>query len=105
MLATSRDVRIAASFCLYRTRQQLNTRSDNLTVEAATFGSDFVELRICKEPSVALRYKLRARIPESTLTMKHNAIHYLSTREAAAARILRVDETSETRNTTNPKRL
>ena len=29
------------------------------TVEAATFGSDFVALRICKELVVALRYKLR----------------------------------------------
>jgi hypothetical protein len=29
------------------------------TVEAATFGSKFVALRICKELIVALRYKLR----------------------------------------------
>jgi hypothetical protein len=29
------------------------------TVEAATFGSEFVALRICKELIVALRYKLR----------------------------------------------
>ena len=28
-------------------------------VEAATFGSEFVVLRICKELIVALRYKLR----------------------------------------------
>ena len=64
------------------------TRSHNLTVEAATFGSDFVELWICKELIVALRYKLRASIPESTLTIKHNTIHYISARSSAAARIL-----------------
>jgi hypothetical protein len=29
------------------------------TVEAATFGSEFVTLRICKKLIVALRYKLR----------------------------------------------
>jgi hypothetical protein len=42
-----------------------------MRLEAATFGSEFVVLLICKELSVALRYKLRASIPESTLTMKH----------------------------------
>jgi hypothetical protein len=68
------------------------------TVEAATFGSKFVALRICKELIVALRYKLRmfsipidgpanvfcdnrgvvrnASIPESMLMKKHNAINY-----------------------------
>ena len=82
------------------------------TVEAATFGSEFVALRICKELIVALRYKLRmfgvpidgpanvfcdnrgvvknASVPESTLTKKHNAINYHAVREAAAAGILRV---------------
>jgi hypothetical protein len=82
------------------------------TVEAATFGSEFVALRICKEMIVALRYKLRmfgvpidgpanvfcdnrgvvrnASIPESTLMKKHNAINYHAVREAAAAGILRV---------------
>jgi hypothetical protein len=82
------------------------------TVEAATFGSEFVALRICKELIVALRYKLRmfgvpidgpanvfcdnrgvvknASIPESTLMKKHNAINYHAVREAAAAGILRV---------------
>ena len=81
-------------------------------VEAATCGSDFVALRICKELIVALRYKLRmfgvpidgpanvfgdnrgvvknASIPESTLMKKHNAINYHAVREAAAAGILRV---------------
>ena len=34
------------------------------TVEAATFGSEFFALRICKELIVALRYKLRIfRVP------------------------------------------
>lgn len=82
------------------------------TVEAATFGSEFVALRICKELIVALRYKLRmfgvpidgptnvfcdnrgvvknASVPESALTKKHNAINYHAVREAAAAGILRV---------------
>jgi hypothetical protein len=82
------------------------------TVEAATFGSEFVALHICKELIVALRYKLRmfgvpidgpanvfcdnrgvvrnASIPESTLMKKHNAINYHAVREAAAAGILRV---------------
>ena len=82
------------------------------TVKAATFGSEFVALRICKELIVALRYKLRmfgvpiegptnvfcdnrgvvknVSIPESTLMKKHNAINYHAVREAAAAGILRV---------------
>jgi hypothetical protein len=82
------------------------------TVEAATFGSEFVALRICKEMIVALRYKLRmfgipidgpanvfcdnrgvvknVSIPESTLMKKHNAINYHTVREAVAAGILRV---------------
>ena len=68
------------------------------TVEAATFGSEFVALRICKEMIVALRTKLRlfgvpidgpanvfcnncrvvknASIPELTLMKKHNLINY-----------------------------
>jgi hypothetical protein len=89
------------------------------TVEAATFGSEFVALQICKELLVALRYKLHmfgvlidgpsnvfcdncrvmrnASIPESTLMKKHNAINYHAVREAAAAGILRVGkEDSET---------
>ena len=82
------------------------------TVEAATFGSEFVALRICKEMIVALRYKLRmfgvpidgpanvfcdnrgvvknASTPESTLMKKHNSINYHAVREAVAAGILRV---------------
>jgi len=67
-------------------------------VEAATFGSEFVALRICKEMIVALRYKLRMfgipiegpanvfcdncgfvknlSIPEVTLRKRHNIINY-----------------------------
>ena len=82
------------------------------TVEAATFGSEFVALRICKELIVALRYKLRmfgvpiegpanvfcdnrgvvknVSVPESVLMKKHNAINYHVVREAVAAGILRV---------------
>jgi hypothetical protein len=82
------------------------------TVEAATFGSEFVALRICKEMIVALHYKLQmfgvpiegpanvfcdnrgviknVSIPESTLMKKHNAINYHAVREAVAAGILRV---------------
>lgn len=85
------------------------------TVEAASFGSEFVALRICKELIVALRYKLQmfgvplagpdgpanvfcdnqgvvknASIPQSVLMKKHNSINFHAVREAAAAGILRV---------------
>ena len=82
------------------------------TVEAATFGSEFVALRICKELIVVLQYKLRmfgipiegptndfcdnhgvvlnSSRPGSTLQKKHNAINYHVVREAATAGILRV---------------
>jgi hypothetical protein len=81
-------------------------------VEAATFGSEMVALRICKELIVAICYKLRVfgvevdgpanvfcdnhgvvknvSIPELTLMKKHNAINYHVVREAVAAGILRV---------------
>jgi hypothetical protein len=81
-------------------------------VEAATFGSKMVALRICKEFIVAMRYKLRmfgvpiegpanvfcdnhgvvknTSMLESTLMKKHNAINYNAVREAVAAGILRV---------------
>ena len=82
------------------------------TVEASTFGSEFIALRLAKEMIVALRYKLRmfgipiagptdvfcdnegvvknTSIPESVLNKKHLSIAYHSVREAAAAGILRV---------------
>ena len=81
-------------------------------VEAATFGSEFVALRIWKELVVALHYRLRmfgvpldgpadvffdnrgvvinASKPESILQKKQNAINYHSVCEAAASCILRV---------------
>jgi hypothetical protein len=93
------------------------------TVEAATFGSKFVVLHICKELIVALRYKLRmlgipidgpanvfcdnrrvvrnASILESTLMKKHNAINYHAVRAAAAAGILRVGKEDEETNIAN----
>ena len=82
------------------------------TVEAVSFGSEFVALHICKDLIVALRYKLRmfgvrlegpayvfcdnrgvvknVSIPESVLNKKHNAINYHTVREAVAADILRI---------------
>ena len=90
------------------------------TVEAATFGSDFVALRICKELIFALRYKLRMFLipiegptnifcdysgvvlnssrPESTPQKKHNAINYRVVREDATAGILRVGKEDGTTN-------
>ena len=90
------------------------------TVEAATFSSEFVALRICKELIVALRYKLQmfgipiegptnvfcdnrgvvlnSSRPESTLQKKHNAINYHVIREASAAGILRVGKEDGTTN-------
>jgi hypothetical protein len=81
-------------------------------VEAATFGSEMIALRICKELIVAIRYKLRifgvkvdgpanvfcdnhhvvknVSILELTLMKKHNAINYLVVREVVAAGIFRV---------------
>lgn len=82
------------------------------TVESATYGSELVAQRICKDLVVGLRYKLRmfgiriegpanvfcdnrgvvknSNIPESMLLKKHNAVNYHAVREAVAAGILRV---------------
>jgi hypothetical protein len=81
-------------------------------VEVATFGSEMVALRICKELIVAIFYNLRmfgveadgpanvfcdncgvvknVSILELMLMMKHNAINYHAVREVVAAGILRV---------------
>ena len=89
-------------------------------VEAATFGSEFVALRICKELIFALRYKLwmfgvpfegptnifcdncgvvlNSSSPELTLQKKHNAIKYHVVREAAEAGILRIGKEDGTTN-------
>ncbi|KAI2495965.1 Reverse transcriptase (RNA-dependent DNA polymerase) [Fragilaria crotonensis] len=86
------------------------------TVEASSFGSEFVALRTAKDIIVALRYKLRmfgvpidgpanvfcdnngvvknTTIPESMLTKKQNAINYHVVREAVAARIRRWNDKS-----------
>ena len=83
------------------------------TVEASSFGSEFVALCTAKDMLVALRYKLQMfglsidgpanvfcdnngvvlknmTIPESMLAKKHNAINYHAIREAVAARIPRI---------------
>jgi len=90
------------------------------TVEASTFGSEFVALRICVEMLEALRYKLRmfgvpidgaanvfcdnksvvtnATVPTSTLKKKHNSIAYHRVREAVAAGVLRIAKVHTTEN-------
>jgi hypothetical protein len=82
------------------------------TVETSTFGSKFVVMQIVVELVEALCYKLQmfgipldgptnvfcdnvaitknARIPESTIKKKHNAIAYHRTREAVVAGTIRV---------------
>ena len=82
------------------------------TVEASTFGSEFVAMKIAVELIEGLRYKLRmmgipleeptnvfcdneavvknSTKPESTLKKKHNAIAYHRVREAQAAGIVRI---------------
>ena len=82
------------------------------TVEASSFGSDFVSLRISTEVIEALRYKLRCfgipvegpaevfcdtmsiiknySIPTSVLNKRHNEICYHGVREAQDLGILRV---------------
>jgi hypothetical protein len=82
------------------------------TVEASTFGSELVAMRVACDLIVALRIKLRyfgvplngpanmlcnnqgvvknTSIPESTLTKKHNSINYHIVWEAAAMGMIRV---------------
>jgi hypothetical protein len=82
------------------------------TVEASSFGSEFVVLRTAKDMLVALHYKLQifgvpidgpanvfcdnngvvknTTFPESMLAKKHNAINYHVVCEAVAAKILQV---------------
>ena len=83
-----------------------------ITVETSTFGSEFVALRIARDLTISMRYKLRmfgiplegpaqvfcdnqgvvknTSIPESVLSKKHNAINYHAVQEAAAAGVLQV---------------
>ena len=82
------------------------------TIEASTFGSEFVALRIAVEMNDAIRYKLRmfgvpidgptngfcdnesvvknATRPESTLRKKHNAVAYHKVRECVASGAIRI---------------
>jgi hypothetical protein len=82
------------------------------TVEASTFGSEFIAAKTAVEMVEGLRYKLRmmgvqvdgptnvfcdnesvvknSTKPESTLKKKHNAIAYHRVREAQAAGIVRI---------------
>ena len=82
------------------------------TVEASSFGSEYIALRICTEMVEALRYKLRcfgvpiegacdvmcdnrsvvtnSSVPTSVLNKRHNAICYHRVREAQAAGVIRV---------------
>jgi len=82
------------------------------TVEASSFGSEYIALRICTEMIDALRYKLRCfgvpvqgsldilcdnqsvvtnlSVPTSVLNKRHNAICYHRVREAQAAGMVRV---------------
>jgi len=82
------------------------------TVEASSFGSEYIALRICTEIIEARRYKLRcfgvpvqgssdilcdnqsvvtnSSVPTSVLNKRHNAICYHRVREAQAAGMIRV---------------
>jgi hypothetical protein len=82
------------------------------TIEASTFGSEFVALRIATEMNEDIRYKLRmfgvpidgptngfcdnasvvknVTRPESTLQKKHNSIAYHKVRESVTAGALRI---------------
>jgi len=90
------------------------------TVEAASFGSEYIALRICTEMVEALRYKLRyfgvpvegpadilcdnpsvvtnSSVPTSVLNKRHNTICYHRVREAQAAGIIRVGWIEGTKN-------
>jgi len=82
------------------------------TVEASSFGLEYIALRICTEMVEALRYKLRcfgvpvegpadvlcdnqsvvtnSSVPTSVLNKRHNAICYHRVHEAQAAGVIRV---------------
>jgi hypothetical protein len=90
------------------------------TVEASTFGSKFVAMRILVEMLEVVRYKLRmlgvpidgpanvfcdnksvvtnATTPTSTLKKKHNSIAYHQVREAVAAGILQIAKVQSSEN-------
>ena len=90
------------------------------TVEASTFGSEFIAMRTAVEMTESFRYKLRmfgipidgptniycdneavyqnTVIPESTLKKKHHSIAYHRCREAVAAKTIRVAKQGTTKN-------
>jgi len=90
------------------------------TVEASSFGSEYIALRICTEMVEALRYKLRcfgvpvegpadvlcdnrsvvtnSSVPTSVLNKRHNAICLHRVKEAQAAGIIRVGWIEGTKN-------
>ena len=90
------------------------------TVEASTFGAEFIAMRTAVEMSESFRYKLRmfgipidgptniycdneavyqnTVIPESTLKKKHHSIAYHRCREAVAAKTIRVAKQGTTKN-------
>jgi hypothetical protein len=90
------------------------------TVEASTFGSEFIAMRILVEMLESFRYKLRmfgipingasnvfydsksvvtnSTVPTSTLKKKHNAIAYHRAREAVAAGTLRIAKVHTSEN-------
>ena len=93
------------------------------TVEASTFGSEFIAMRTSVEHIEALRYKLRmfgipiegptnvfcdneavfknTTIPESILKKKHNSICYHRCREAVAASVMKVAKEGTLTNITD----
>ena len=90
------------------------------TVEASTFGAEFIAMRTLVEMAKSLRYKLRmfgipidgstniycdneavyqnTVIPESTLKKKHHSIAYHRYREAVAAKTIRVAKQGTKKN-------
>ncbi len=90
------------------------------TIEASTFGSEFIAMRILVEMLEGLRYKLRmmgipidgstnafcdnksvvtnSTVPTSTLKKKHNSIAYHRVREAVAAGTLKIAKVHTTEN-------
>ncbi len=90
------------------------------TVEASTFGSEFIAMRIMVEMLESIRYKLRmfgiaidgaanvfcdnksvitnSTVPTSTLKKKHNSIAYHRVREAVAAGVLQIAKVHTTEN-------
>ena len=84
----------------------------SMPIIPATFGAEFIAMRICVEMLEALRYKLRmfgipidgpanvfgdkksvitnATVPTSMLKKKHNSIAYHRVREAVAAGVLQI---------------